>query len=517
MKRAALFVCLATACADPESTETTPTPPPSIEPVDPQDYLDRSLREQVEVMETRALSSAGLTAAYFERAETRDRGPNGIRAIIAVDPAAADAAASLDDERGQGALLQGAVLFVKDNIDSAGLANTAGSIALADNVPMADAPVIARLRQANALVAAKTNLSEWANFRGYQSTSGWSSLGGQTLNGANPAYNPCGSSSGSGAAVAAGLASAALGTETDGSIVCPAAVNGVVGFKPTVGLVSRSGVIPISRSQDTVGPITKNVADAARLMRVMAGADPNDPATSAIPADLDLDFEAPLEKATLAGARLGVVESHTGYHAGLDQVFNAELARIEAAGATLVVVTLPTSGAYSNDELTVLLHEFKVDLEAYLAAHMRPAQPTTLAELIAFNEANAATVMPHFGQELFEQAELTTGLDAPAYLAAKESAQRVTGEEGIDAVMLANDLDALLAPTTGPAWVTNYATGDKFSGSVSGPPAVAGYPHLTVPMGSVDGLPVGLSFIARRWQDGTVLALGHAYESINRR
>jgi amidase len=509
---AALLFTLACSNGSTSAGSSAPVQPePKVEPVDPLDYLDRPMREQVEVMETTALSCEGLSAAYLARVEERD---SGIHAIIAVDPAAADQARALDDKRGSGALLQGAVLLVKDNIDSLGLANTAGSLALSENVPAADAPVVARLREANGLVLAKTNLSEWANFRGYDSTSGWSSLGGQTNNGRNPAYNPCGSSSGSGAAVAAGLASAALGTETDGSITCPAAINGVVGFKPTVGLVSRTGVIPISHTQDTVGPITKNVGDAARLLSVMAGRDPADPATDAIPADLNLDFEAPLENATLQGARFGVVESLTGYHAGLDGVFAEALARIEAAGATLVTVQLPGGGAYGSDELTVLLHEFKVDLNLYLASHARAGQSATLAELIAYNQANAATVMPHFGQELFEQAEATTGLDAPAYVSAKENAKRVTGEEGILAVMQANNLDALLAPTTGPAWMTNYTTGDQFSGSASGPAAVAGYPHLTVPMGEVGGLPVGLSIFAGPWQDAAVLAFGHAFEKL---
>jgi amidase len=507
---AALALAVA-GCSANGASQPPPGPQP-IEQDDPSDWLDRSLRDQVAAMESGALGCAALSDAYRARIAERD-GP--VRAVLVLDPEAAADAAAIDAARGGGALLQGAVLLVKDNIDTAGLATTAGSIALADNVPGEDAEVVRRVREARALVLGKSNLSEWANFRGFNSTSGWSSLGGQTNNGADPAYNPCGSSSGSGAAVAAGLVSAALGTETDGSIVCPAAVNGVVGFKPTVGLVSRAGVIPISHTQDTVGPITKNVGDAARLLRALAGRDARDPATDAIPADLDLDFERGLEGASLAGARLGAVDNLMGYDAAVDAVLAAELTRIEAAGATVVHVQLPPRSAYANDELTVLLHEFKVDLNAYLAAHARPGQPQTLAELIAFNQANAATVMPHFGQQLFEQAEATTGLDAPQYLAAKSAAHTTIGEQGIVAVMAANDLDALVAPTTGPAWMTSYQGGDAITGGASSPAAIAGYPHLTVPMGQVGGLPVGLSIFAGPWEDATVLALGEAYERLS--
>jgi amidase len=481
--------------------------------LDPADYLDRTLREQVAVMEAKQLTAAGLTAAYLGRIESRDRGSSGLRAVLAVDPEAEADAALLDEKRGSGALLQGAVILVKDNIDSEGLATTAGSTALANNVPDADAPSIAKLRAANGVVLGKTNLSEWANFRGFRSSSGWSSVGGQTLNGADSAYNPCGSSSGSGAAVAAGMASAALGTETDGSIVCPASVNGVVGFKPTVGLVSRTGVVPISHTQDTIGPMTKDVGDAARVLSVIAGPDPADPATAEIPASLDLDFEAALEGASLSGKRLGV-GGPGPFPLAVRDLFDAQLARIEAAGAEIVPITLPSPAAYGNDEFTVLLYEFKPDLNAYLASHARSGQPQTLAELIAFNEANAAVVMPFFGQEIFEQAEATTGLAAPEYLTAKDNARRAALDDGIVALMATSNLDAILAPTASYAWVTDHANGDPPIAASSGLAAVAGCPHLTVPMGEVNGLPVGLSIFAGRWQDGEVLALGYAYEQL---
>lgn len=480
-------------------------------PENPADYLDRPLRDQVTALESGAITSAGLTQAYLERIADRDE---TINSVLTLDPEASVKAGELDLEIGQNALLQGAVILVKDNIDTKDMATTAGSLAMQNNVPAADAFAVSRLHAENALVLGKTNLSEWANFRGAQATSGWSSLGGQTANGADPSKNPCGSSSGSGAAVAAGLASAALGTETDGSIVCPAAVNGIVGFKPTVGLVSRAGVIPISDSQDTIGPMTRTVGDAARVLSAIAGPDPADPATLAIPSGLDLDFEAALPSATLAGKRLGVVA--VGVDPPVQALFDTERARIEAAGAVVIDVVLDTT-SYGNDEFTVLLHEFKAGLNAYLAAHPVAGQPTTLAELIAYNEANAATVMPHFGQELFVAAEATTGLDAPSYLAAKQNAKLAAGENGIAAVLSANNLDALIAPTGDVAWTTNYATGDPF-GTVtflSRPAAVAGYPHLTLPMGAAGGLPAGLSIFAGEWQDGEVLALGHAYEQLD--
>ncbi len=514
---------LLVGCSDASPTDPPgPAPDPDpVQPVDPADYLDRPLRDQVDVVEAGLLSCVGLTTGYLDRIAERDDGDDGIGAVLALAPDPSAVAEALADKAGTGARLTCANVLLKDNIDSAGMATTAGSIAMVDNLVDEDAPVARRLRDASALLLGKTNLSEWANFRGVGSTSGWSSLGGQTHNGAAPAYNPCGSSSGSAAAVAAGLASAAIGTETDGSITCPAAVNGVVGFKPTVGLVSRTGIVPISRSQDTAGPITRTVGDAARLLSVMAGPDPADPATAAIPVDLNLDFEASLGSADFDGARIGVI-TNLVTSAEVVMAFEAELAMLESAGAILVDVTLPTSAAYGQAELTVLTTELKVDLGAYLASHSQPGQPTTLAELIAFNAANAATVMPHFGQELFELAETTSGLDDPAYLAALADSRRITGEEGIDAVMLADDLDLLISPTTGPAWKTDYANGDSITGVAGGPAAVAGYPHLTVPMGTLDvataegfdALPLGMSFMAGRWQDSAVLDYGHAYEQL---
>ncbi len=477
---------------------------------DPAKWLDRPLREQVAALEAGIITSAGLTQAYLDRIAAIDAGDAGIRAVLSLDPGATSRATELDGLRGAGALLQGAPILVKDNIDTAGIATTAGSLAMVDNVPAADAPIVSSLALANGLVLGKTNLSEWANFRGYYAASGWSSLGGQTKNGFDPAYNPCGSSSGSGAAVAAGLASAAIGTETDGSITCPAAVNGIVGFKPTVGLVSRTGIIPISATQDTAGPMTRTVGDAARLMTVLSGVDPLDPATLAIPPGLDLDFDGALEGATLQGKRLGVFDFQVG--SAVDALFAGERARLEAAGATVIDITID-QGSFFPDEYTVLLFEFKDGINRYLAGH--PGSPPTLADLIAFNDANSAAVMPFFGQEIFIEAEATTDLSDPAYIAAKQAAFQAAGTDGIDAVLVENDLDALIAPTLRVAWETDYEDGDPPGYSASSLPAVAGYPHLTVPMGLVNGLPAGMSFIGTAWSDREILALGHAYESLD--
>ena len=479
-------------------------------------WLDRTMVDQVKAMERGRLTSEALTVAYIARIAQRDEGPEGTNAILTTDPHALEAARAADAARGSDAPLQGAVILVKDNIDTAGLATTAGSLAMVNNVPTTDAPVVAKIRAAHGVVLAKTNLSEWANFRGEKSSSGWSSLGGQTKNGINPAYNPCGSSSGSAAAIARGMGSAALGTETDGSVTCPAAVNGLVGMKPTVGLVSRTGVIPISSTQDTVGPITRDVTDCARLLGVIAGPDPSDEATAAIPQGLDLDFEKQLEGATLDGVRLGVVDTMTGYDEALDAVFKDELARLEKAGAVLVHVALPKDDTFGDAELQIFETEMKIGLDAYLGAHVVNGQPRSLAELIAWNDAHKDTVMPFFGQEYFVKSQATTGLEDPAYTKARADTTRLTLTEGILDVRTKNDLVAFVAPTTGPAWVTDHAKGDTVGGSATSVPAVARAPHLTVPMGKVNGLPVGLSIFAAPFEDATVLRLGYAIEQLSR-
>jgi len=411
-------------------------------------------------------------------------------------------------------LLSGLPILLKDNIETRDMPTTAGSLALADNAPGRDAPVAARLRDAGAIILGKTNLSEWANIRSSQSISGWSALGGQTRNPYAPERTPCGSSSGSAAAVAIGLAPVAIGTETDGSITCPASVNGVVGFKPTVGLVSRTHIVPISHSQDTAGPIATTVEDAAIVLTVIAGSDPADPAT--VEADArKVDYRAALDADSLRGARIGVMRFLlSSYSAETRAEFERALAALRAAGAEVVEIQQGPADlrAIGGWELTVLLTELKHDLNAYLAS-TDPTQvkTRTLADVIAFNAAEPReTVL--FGQDLFERAQATGGLTDPAYVEARTKSLKAAGPDGIDRMMAEHRVVALIAPTTSRAWTNDPKDDDDMQGSASRLAAVAGYPHLTVPMGFDRGLPVGLSFIGGQWDDARILSLGHAYE-----
>jgi amidase len=407
----------------------------------------------------------------------------------------------------------GLPILLKDNIETADMPTTAGSLALANNAPGRDAPLVARLRDAGAVILGKTNLSEWANIRSTNSISGWSAVGGQTRNPYDPERTPCGSSSGSAVAVAIGLAPAAIGTETNGSIVCPASVNGVVGFKPTVGLVSRTHIVPISHSQDTAGPITTTVEDAAIIMTVIAGSDPLDPATAEADAR-KVDYRAALDAGSLNGARIGVMRFLVrDFSPDTQAAFEASLQAMRDAGAILIEIEEgPDIGAIGRAALTVLMTELKVDLNAYLASTDPEQVPTrTLADLIAFNDAEPReTVL--FGQELFLRAEATLGLEDPAYIEARASSFRMAGPEGIDRLMAENNVVALVAPTTSRAWTNDPNDDDRSQGSSSTLAAVAGYPHLTVPMGFDRGMPVGISFIAGKWDDARVLSLGYAFE-----
>ena len=434
-----------------------------------------------------------------------------IGAVIATDPTAMAQARALDRAGRRGALF-GMPILIKDNIETAGpLATTAGSLALAANVSGRDAPLVARLRAAGAVILGKTNLSEWANIRSSSSISGWSAVGGQTRNPHALNRNPCGSSSGSGAAVAAGMVPAAIGTETDGSITCPAAVNGIVGLKPTVGMVSRSHIVPISHSQDTAGPMTRNVRDAALLLGAIAGSDPADPAT----AEADrhkADFAAGLSAGALRGKRIGVMRFAAGF--GTDRVFEAALQVLKNQGAILVdIAKFEGRDKIGAGELTVLLTELKADMNAYLATTPPAVRSRTLADVIAFDNSHADQELALFGQETFEQAEKTKGLDDADYKRARETSFRLAGPEGIDRLLRENNVVALVGPTMPPAWPIDAVNGDQISGSGAGNlAAIAGYPHLTVPMGAVKGLPVGLSFIGPKWSDGMLLALGFSYE-----
>jgi amidase len=434
-----------------------------------------------------------------------------LNAVIAVDPTAVDQARALDQAPRPGPLF-GMPVIVKDNIDTAGpLPTTAGSLALLDNVTDRDAPVVARLREAGAVIVGKANLSEWANIRSSNAISGWSPVGGQTRNPHVLNRNPCGSSSGSAVVVASGMVPAAIGTETDGSITCPAAITGVVGFKPTVGLVSRTHIIPISHSQDTAGPITRTVREAAEIMTAIAGRDPADSATAEADARRT-DYAAALDAGALAGARIGVMRFATGF--GTDASFEEALTTLRARGAVLVeIADFPGRREMGQHEFAVLLHEFKAGLNAYLATTPAAVRTRSLADLIAFNIANADREMPLFGQDIFEMAEATTGLDSEDYKAARETSLRIAGADGIDRLLREHDLIALVGPTMPAAWFIDAVHGDRTGGGGGGSlAAVSGYPHLTVPMGDVRGLPVGLSFIGSKWADASILSLGFAYE-----
>ena len=408
--------------------------------------------------------------------------------------------------------LVGTPILLKDNIETRDMPTTAGSLALVDNAPGRDAPLVTRLREAGAVIVGKANLSEWANIRSTNSISGWSAVGGQARNPYDPERTPCGSSAGSAVAVAVGLAPAAIGTETNGSIVCPASVNGVVGFKPTVGLVSRTHIVPISHSQDTAGPITTTVEDAAIVLSVIAGSDPLDPVT--VEADArKVDYRAALDPESLRGTRIGVMRFLVrNFSTDTQTEFERALQAMRDAGAELVDITEGPDMQAVGASLQVLMTELKVDMNAYLASTDPTQVPTrTLADLIAFNAAEPReTVL--FGQELFIRAEATTGLEDPAYVEARERSFRAAGPEGIDRLMAENNVAALISPTTSRAWTNDPTDDDRAQGSSSSLAAVAGYPHLTVPMGFDRGMPVGISFIGGKWDDARILSLGYAYE-----
>ena len=452
-------------------------------------------------------AQAQSVADYLARIAALDDAGPMLNAVLAINPDASREEATALMMTGP---LAGKAVLIKDNIEMAGpLATTAGSLALKDNVTGRDAPLVARLRKSGVVILGKTNLSEWANIRSSSSSSGWSAVGGQTKNPHALDRTACGSSSGSGSAIAAGLAWAAIGTETDGSITCSASVNGIVGFKPTVGLVSRTHVVPISHSQDTAGPMTTSVADAALLMNALAGSDPADKAT----AEADrrkVDFTAGLARASLKGVRLGVLRKQAGSHPGVQAVFDKALADLRAAGAELVEIDFTPPEEMGRDEFTVLLYELREDMGSYLGSLPGTGKAKTLADLIAFNKAHPEELR-WFGQDVFEQAEATT--DKAAYEKARANSLRLAGAEGIDKLMADNKVSFLIAPTEGPAWPIDLVLGDHFVGVGAGNlAAIAGYPHLTVPMGAVEGLPVGLSFMGAKWDDARVLGAGAAYE-----
>ena len=472
---------------------------------------DATVARLQQALSSGSLTSAGLTEFYLDRIARLNP---SLHAVISVSPNAPAEAAASDAARASGAArgpLEGIPVLIKDNIAVAGLPATAGSPALA-GAESGDAFLIAGLRAAGAVILGKANLSEWANIRSTGSSSGWSTLGGQTVNPHGDGRNTSGSSSGSAAAVAAGLSPLAVGTETNGSIVSPASVCGVVGLKPTVGLISRAGVVPISGVQDTAGPMTCCVADAAAMLGPMAGPDPADPATSRAPG-LPGDYTAFLDAGALAGARLGIWRDGSGAASPATvAVLEAAVERLRSAGAQIVdPVPLPGLDKANEPELTALLHEFKHDLNAYLAA-LPGEHPMTLAELIEFNKRNADTVLVHFDQDLFERAEATSGdLNDPAYLAARGEAGRVA-HAALDGALAEHRLDAVVSLTHGPARLTDHVLGDLWDFSTSWPAAVCGYPSLTVPAGYVGGLPIGISLSGPAWSEPRLIALGYAFE-----
>lgn len=476
---------------------------------------EKSIAELQAELASGATTSEALVAAYIARIEAIDRTGPTLRSVLALNPRAAEDARALDAERKAGKIrgaLHGIPILLKDNIESADpIATTAGSLALAANVGGRDAPLVARLRAAGAVILGKANLSEWANIRSSRSISGWSAVGGLTRNPHALDRNACGSSSGSGSAAAASLAAATIGTETDGSITCPASINGVVGIKPTVGLISRTHVVPISHTQDTAGPMTRSVADTALLLTIMAGSDPADPATK----DADsrkADYMAALDANALKGKRIGSLAFLKGYHDATDASFARALDDMKAAGAEIVEIKkFDTLDKINDIELVILLTELKAGLNAYLATTPKAVTTRTLEDVIAFNKRTPAETAL-FGQDLFEQAQKSKGLNDPAYRKALTAAKRLAGKEGIDRLLKQYKVDALVAPTGGPAWTIDVVTGDHFLGAASTLPAVAGYPHITVPMGEATGLPLGISFIGPAWSEAKLLALAYAYE-----
>jgi amidase len=499
-----------------------PVPPPASQQVivEHNRLVGVDMTEIAEQLANGSITSEQLVTRYLHRMSELDDGDGGVNAVVALYANALPLARTLDVERAAGRLrgpLHGIPILLKDNIEAIGEhPTTGGSLALARNVTGRDSPLVARLRAAGAIILGRTNLSEWANFRDGDSTSGWSAMWGLTRNPNLLDRTACGSSSGSGAAVAANFASAAIGTETDGSIVCPAGTNGIVGFKPTLGLISRRHIIPISASQDTAGPMTVSVRDAALLMTVMAGTDPQDPATAEADARR-ANYVTALNPEALRGMRIGVMRDQLGSDPRIATMVDQSVAVMRERGANIVdirndSIDRQTIGAA---EFTVLLTEFREDLNAYLASTPVAGMPRTLAELIAFNQTEPRELR-WFGQSLFVQAEATGaagGRTSEAYRATLATARRLAGPEGIDRLRREHNVDILLAVTNGPAWSIDLINGDRFVGpSASQLPAVAGYPHLTVPMGRVHGLPIGLSFIGTRWDDARVLAAGHAFE-----
>ena len=519
MKRRGFLGCgaLAGAGALTGAPGAAAGPPVEVPPFELDEATVAGLQQQ---MASGARSAEQIAGMYLARIEALDRRGPELRCVIETNPEAVAIARALDAERkarGPRGPLHGIPVLLKDNVDTADrLTTTAGSLALAGSVPPRDAHVARRLREAGAVILGKANMSEWANFRSSRSVSGWSARGGQCRNPYALDRNPCGSSSGSGVAVSANLAPLAIGTETDGSIVCPSTNCGIVGIKPTVGLVSRAGIVPISHTQDTAGPMARSVADAAALLTALAGADARDAATAGAGPHA-VDFTRFLDPTGLRGARIGVARNMAGFHPDTDRLFDAAIAEMKRLGAEIVdPADVPGIQELGDPEFEVLLFEFKAGLEAYFASLGPSARVKTLGDLIDFNDANREREMPYFGQETLLKAREKGPLSTPAYQKALETCGRLSRREGLDAVLGQHRLDAIVAPTGAPAWVIDPVSGDHFVGGNSTPAAVSGYPSISVPMGFVFGLPVGLSFVGRAWSEPVLVRLAHAFEQATR-
>jgi amidase len=472
-------------------------------------------------MKSGKYTARSITELYLRRIDALDKQGPALHAVIETNPDALQIADAMDAERkskGPRGPLHGIPVLIKDNIDTADkMTTTAGSLALSGSVPSQDSFVARRLREAGAIILGKANLSEWANIRSNHSSSGWSARGGQCRNPYVLDRNPCGSSSGSGAAASANLAALTIGTETDGSIVCPSSNCGIVGIKPTVGLVSRAGIIPISHSQDTAGPMCRSVTDAVILLGALTGVDARDAATNASQGKSLTDYTPSLDPNGMKGMRIGVSRADFGFNSRVDKLMADAIDVLKNGGAEIVdPANMDSLKDLGDSEIDVLLFELKADLNAYLASLGPGARVKTLKDIIDFNEQNAATELIYFGQELFQQAEAKGPLSDPKYLASLKKSQRLAREQGIDAAMAKNRLDAIIAPTNGPAWTTDHLNGDHFVGGSSTAAAIAGYPSITVPCGFVGGLPIGISFFGRAWSESVLIRIAYAYEQASK-
>jgi amidase len=493
-----------------------PTAPAAAE-VKPFELEEITIPELQDGLKSGKFTAHSLVKKYLARIEEIDKRGPAVNAIIELNPDALEIADTLDRERkasGPRGPLHGIPVLIKDNIDTADkMMTTAGSLALVGSKPQKDSFVAQKLRRAGAVILGKTNLSEWANIRSSHSTSGWSGRGGLTKNPYALDRNPCGSSSGTGAGISASLAAGGIGTETDGSIVCLSSSNGLAGIKPTVGLVSRSGIIPISHSQDGAGPMCRTVRDAAILLGALTGVDPDDTATAASAGKSQTDYAQYCDQNGLKGARIGVARKYFGFSDTVDALMEQSLAVMKAQGATLVdPVDVSTLGKFDDSELLIFMYELKADLNAYLA-RLGPGAPVrTLQDIIDFNDRNRQTEMPYFGQDLFLKAQAKGPLTEKEYVDALTRNHQLARTEGIDALMDKHRLDAIVAPTGGPAWLTDLVNGDHVAGGSSNAAAVAGYPNINVTAGFISGLPVGISFFGRAWSEPTLIKIAYSFE-----